>query len=121
MQTPRTTALIDGSVAPQWNAGGRFWPSFTGGEFRHPLQEGVIGGTPNPGYVFRFEAEGHLPFITRVYQADEGEARLDVELRPAEQVRVIAYTPWGEVAHGCAGSFCLPTGASGPLPNLDPG
>jgi hypothetical protein len=88
----------DGSVEPQWSPGERFWLSFTGGEFRHTLQEGVIGGTPNPGYVFRFEAEGYVPFITQVYQPDEGEARLDVQLRPAEAVWARAYTPDGAVA-----------------------
>ena len=90
--------LANGSMEPHWTTIERFWLSFTGGEFRHTLREGILGRMPNPGYVFRFEAEDHTPFITRVYQPDEGEVRLDVQLRPAGDVRVMAYTPEGKVA-----------------------
>jgi len=57
-----------------------------------------MSGTVNCGYVFRFEAEGHKPFITRAYHPDEGEVRLDVELMSAQDVRAIAYQPDGKSA-----------------------
>ncbi len=88
----------DGSVQPRWSDLDRFWLSFIGGEFRHALEEAVIEGNPNPGYIFRFEAEGHSPFVTRAYQANEGEVRLEVQLKPAEDIYAVAYTPDGYAA-----------------------
>jgi hypothetical protein len=58
----------------------------------------VIGGSTNRGYVFRFEAEGHKPFVTRAYQADEGEVRLDVLLQPAKDIVAFAYGVDGKAA-----------------------
>jgi RNA polymerase sigma factor (sigma-70 family) len=89
----------DGSPAIRWSTIDRFWPSFTGGEFRHSLEEPVIGGTANPGYVFRFEAAGYAPFVTRVYGADEGEVTLDIKLHRAEETLVAVYTPAGRPAN----------------------
>ena len=74
----------DGSEQPWWSSIDRFWPIFTGGTFRHSMEEPVVGGTINRGYIFRFEAEGHAPLVTRVYRPDEGEVRLEVKLRKAE-------------------------------------
>jgi hypothetical protein len=62
------------------------------------VEEPVVGGTINRGYVFRFEAEGHAPYVTRVYRPDEGEVRLDVKLQKAEETWVTVYTPKGDVA-----------------------
>jgi len=95
----------DGSVQPHWSDIDRFWLNFTGGEFRHSLGEAVIGGKTNPGYVFRFQAEGHAPFVTRVYQADEGEVSLDVQLRPVEDIAAVAYLPDGRIARGAQVGF----------------
>jgi RNA polymerase sigma factor (sigma-70 family) len=93
---PQPTAT--GSKQPWWSSIDRFWPIFTGGTFRHSLEELVIGGTVNRGYIFRFEAEGHAPHVTRVYRPDEGEVRLEVKLRKAEETWITVYTPKGEVA-----------------------
>ena len=93
---PQPTA--DGSEQPWWSSIDRFWPVFTGGTFRHSLEEPVVGGTVNRGYIFRFEAEGHAPYVTRVYRPNEGEVRLEVTLRKAEETWITVYTPKGEVA-----------------------
>jgi hypothetical protein len=63
-----------------------------------PLEEMVVGGSVNRGYVFRFEAEGYKPFITRAYQADEGEVRLDAELEPAQEILAMVFRPDGTPA-----------------------
>jgi len=98
----------DGSVKLSWSELDRFCLTFTGGEFRHYLKEAVIGGEPNPGYVFRFEAEGHASFVTRVYQPEEGEASLDVRLQPASDITAFAYLPDGSVARDAQVGFMGP-------------
>ena len=57
-----------------------------------------MGGTVNRGYVFRFEAEGYAPFVTRAYRPDEGEVTLEIKLHKAEETLVGIYTPNGEPA-----------------------
>jgi len=113
----------DGSLKPWWTPGNRFCLTFTGGEFRYSLEEAVIGGTPNSGYVFRFEAEGHAPFVTRIYQPEEGEASLDVLLQPANDITAFAYLPDGSVVRNAQVGFMgpgsdarlVPGGFEGPL------
>jgi RNA polymerase sigma factor (sigma-70 family) len=91
-------SLGDGSSQPMWSTIDRFSPRFKGGEFRHPLEEGVIGGGENPGYVFRFEANGYAPQTTRSYKADEGEIHVDIRLRKAAETLIAVYTPDGQPA-----------------------
>jgi RNA polymerase sigma factor (sigma-70 family) len=88
----------DGSEQPWWSSIDRFWPTFTGGTFRHSLEEPVVVGSASRGYIFRFEAEGHAPYVTRVYRPDEGEVRLEVKLRRVEETWITVYTPNGGVA-----------------------
>jgi RNA polymerase sigma factor (sigma-70 family) len=88
----------DGTVQPQWFGIDRFWPSFTGGKFEHSLEEPVVGGTTNHGYIFRFEAEGHAPYVTRVYQPDEGEVSMDIKLQTGEETLIAIYTADGRAA-----------------------
>lgn len=88
----------NGSSEPMWSTIDRFSPKFTGGEFRHSLEEAVIGGTENPGYVFRFEAKGYAPQTTRSYKADEGEIRMEIRMRKAAETLIAVYTPDGQPA-----------------------
>ena len=118
---PERTA--DGSTQLRWSDLDRFCPTFAGGEFRHSLREAAISGRPNPGYVFRFEAEGHMPFVTRVYQPEEREASFDVQLQPANDITAVAYLPDGQLARdaqvGLMGpgsdARLVPGGFAGPL------
>jgi hypothetical protein len=48
--------------------------------------------------MFKFEAEGYAPFVSRVVQADEGEVRLDVTLRKADSAKILALLPDGSPA-----------------------
>ena len=92
--------LPDGSIQPLWTGFDRFWPTFTGGRFFHTVAEPVIVGTSNRGYIFRFEAPGYRPFVTRVYSATEGDVPMDIRLHKSEETAVSVYTPGGEPAAG---------------------
>ncbi|MBL9173939.1 MAG: sigma-70 family RNA polymerase sigma factor [Verrucomicrobiales bacterium] len=87
-----------GGGSPSWSPLDRFWLNFSGGSYRHTFEEPVIGGIENPGYVFKFEAEGYSPQITRVVAPDEGEVRLDVSLRRSEEREITISTPDGRPA-----------------------
>jgi hypothetical protein len=83
-----------------WSTLDRFWLNFAGGEFRHSFEEPVIMIEPNPGYAFKFEAEGYASFVSRVVRAEEGKVRLDVTLRTADSSTIIALLPDGSPAAG---------------------
>jgi hypothetical protein len=48
--------------------------------------------------VFKFEADGYAPFITRAFKGNEGEVQLDVAMRPAAPVNVTVMLPDGQPA-----------------------
>jgi hypothetical protein len=103
----------DGTVAPEWSSLERFWAHYTQGTFRKVLTESVIGTTPNrmtpnPGFVFRFDADGHAPFITRAYAPDEGETTIDVLLKPVEDIVVVAYSADGKPVPNAEVGFIFP-------------
>jgi RNA polymerase sigma factor (sigma-70 family) len=98
----------DGTMQPRWSDMDRFWLKFSGEQFRHSLEGMVVIGSVNRGYVFRFEAEGHKPFVTRTYQANEGEVRIDVELQPARDIAALAYTAEGKPAPDAQVAFVSP-------------
>lgn len=93
---------------PRWSSIDRHQLAFSGGTFRHLLEEAIIGGIPNPGYVFKFEAEGYSPFVTRVFRPDEGEVEFAVKLQPAETVTVTVLLPNGQPAARCDVGFVSP-------------
>jgi hypothetical protein len=83
---------------PQWSTLERFWPSFSGGVFRHSLEEQVIGHSVHLGYHFKFEAEGYEPVVTRRIAADEGPVHLDVKLQKGQATLVTVLGPDGKPA-----------------------
>ena len=89
---------FEGGTRPQWSTLERFWVSFEGGTFRHTLEEPVITGTPNRGYLFKFEAENYAPFISRVIAPDEGEVGLKVELQRGQTATITVLLPDGRPA-----------------------
>ena len=84
----------------QWSSIGRFWPEFSGGQYRQTMEEAALGGVPNPGYVLKFEAEGYSPFVSRVIAADEGQVQLDVSLHRASSMVITVLDPDGRRAAG---------------------
>lgn len=85
---------------PQWIPFGRFRLDFSGGEFQHKLNEPVISGIPNPGYFFKFGAEGYASKISRLVAPDEGMVRFAVRLKPAGSRIVTVLLPDGQPAAG---------------------
>ena len=66
-----------------WNTGAWNRHSFEGGQFRHVLRQPVLALDDSPSFIFKFEAEGYAPAISRAVGAYEGEVQLDVALRRA--------------------------------------
>ncbi|HEV8542183.1 MAG TPA: hypothetical protein VGR78_07320 [Verrucomicrobiae bacterium] len=46
------------------------------------MSQPVVNGSTNRGYFFKFEARGYLPYISRLVNAKEREATLDITLEP---------------------------------------
>ena len=93
-----TPNLATGATNATWSNIDRFWLSFEGGRFRHVFEEPVLGGVKEPAFVFKFEAEGYVPFVTRVVRADEGEAQFDVRLRAGAATAMTVLLPDGRPA-----------------------
>lgn len=89
---------VDNTTNAHWSTIGRFWLDFTGGTYSKTMEEGVISGTPNPGYILKFIADGYAPFISRVIGPDEGDVELNVNLHRATVTTVTVYNPNGKLA-----------------------
>ena len=88
-----------GEIQPRFSDIERFFPSFSGGTFRHSFEEPLIGGmASNPGYILKFEAEGYAPALSRVIKEEEGEVELEVILEKAEDLAVSVLLPDGSPA-----------------------
>ncbi|HZO83930.1 MAG TPA: carboxypeptidase-like regulatory domain-containing protein, partial [Verrucomicrobiae bacterium] len=85
-------------IGTRWSTIERFWLNFSGGEFRHVLEEPLVVGTSNPGYRFKIEAEGYEPFISRPIEPTETKVKLDVTLRRAGATFVTVWLPDGQPA-----------------------
>ena len=81
----------------QWSVASAPWTRSELGRFRQAIPE--TAGTQN-GLVFKFEAEGHAPFVTRIVKSDEGEVEFNIALRPANSVTVTVLQPDGQPAVG---------------------
>ena len=90
--------VLEGGIHPQWRSSERFCVGFGGGMFRHTLEEALADGCPNPGYVFKFEAEGYAPCVSRIIAPDEGEVPLEVKLQPAQPTTITLLLPDGRPA-----------------------
>ena len=87
----------DGAASPQWSTIDRFRLNFDGGKFRHVFEESALLSA-DPEFVFKFEAEGYAPSVTRTVKADEGDVSLDVALRAAAATQVTVLLPSGQPA-----------------------
>jgi hypothetical protein len=87
-----------GELGGQWSQIDRFWLKFDGGNFRHTFTEPAIQADPNPGFIFKFEADGYAPFVTRSFIGNEGEVPMDVTMRPSPPLQIIVLLPDGQPA-----------------------
>lgn len=86
-----------GEMGAAWSTLDRFWFKFEGGAYRHRFGEPALGG-PNPGFLFKFEADGYAPFVTRSFQGNEGEMQLDVAMQPSAPINITVLLPDGQPA-----------------------
>lgn len=89
---------VNNTTNARWSNIDRFWLSFDGGKFRHVYEEPMLGGTRDPGFMFKFEADGYAPFVTRPVQADEGEVQFDIALKAGAATSVTVFQPDGQPA-----------------------
>jgi hypothetical protein len=70
------------------------WARFEGGHFRHRFTES-LEKTAQPQVVIRLEADGFQPWYSRPLQINEGEVRLDANLKPAREFSLTILQPNG--------------------------
>ena len=85
-------------------------PTFSGGRFRHVLEEPIMDGTDDPKLIIRFEADGYQRVISRAIRYDEGVVPLDVSLQRTETLEVTVVDAAGRPAPG-ASIGLLPPGS----------
>jgi RNA polymerase sigma factor (sigma-70 family) len=83
-----------------WSPFPRHWLDFTGGSYAKTLEEPMVRGMANPGYVLKFIADGYAPYVSRAIGPDEGKVELDVTLQRAATATVTVYRPDGRLAAG---------------------
>jgi hypothetical protein len=82
-----------------------FWGNdqiFTGGNFRD------VDNSPAAGLLFKFEADGYAPFITRVLGKEESEVQLDLALQPAAATMIAVVFQDGRPATNVKIGFEMP-------------
>jgi hypothetical protein len=87
-------------VEGRWPNIERFWIDYSGGNYKHVIEEPALYGTPNPGYMLKFEAEDYASYISRTIAADEGNVQLDVMLHRATARQISVVLPDGSPAGG---------------------
>ena len=90
----------DSQKNPRWSSLSRDWLDFSDGQYRHVLEQPLLLGQENPGYMFKFLAEGYAPFVSRRIGPDEGSVSLDVTLRRAVEIAVRVRNVDGSPAAG---------------------
>jgi RNA polymerase sigma factor (sigma-70 family) len=89
---------ISGVTNEQWSSLDRFWLNFEGGRFHHVYEEPVLMSTPNPGFVFKIQAEGYASVVTRHVGIGEREATFDIALPSVSETSVTVLLPDGRPA-----------------------
>lgn len=92
------SGVLIAKVEGRWPNIERFWIAYSGGKYKQVLEEPALYGTPNPGYVLKFEAEDYAPFISRTIAADEGNVQLDVAMHRATTRQISIVFPDGSAA-----------------------
>jgi len=84
---------ISGATNQHWSTIDRFWMNFEGGKFQHVYEEPVLVTSPNPGFIFKIQADGYMPSVTRHVAIDERDVRFDIALQRAHSVSVTVLLP----------------------------
>ncbi len=92
------TASMGGATNVTWGDRDTDWMSFEGGQFTNVFTGAGRNTDPDSALVFKFEADGYAPFITRGVRPDEGEVPFDIRLRAAAATTVTVLLPDGRPA-----------------------
>jgi hypothetical protein len=93
----------------RWSPFPRHWLDFTGGTYAKTLEEPMVVGMDNPGYVLKFIADGYAPYVSRAISADAGDVEMNVVLQRAATATVTVYKPDGQLATGVDIGLVSPT------------
>jgi RNA polymerase sigma factor (sigma-70 family) len=93
-----TGSLGEARSAPFWSSIERYWMEFSDGRFERNLEQPISFGRARNDYIFKIEAEGYAPFVTRVVRAEEECARFDLKLKPALRTTITVLLPNGKPA-----------------------
>jgi len=105
---PADSAKLLTKVEGRWPTIERYWVNFSGGTYKHVLEEPALYSDPNPGYVLKIEAEDYAPFISRTIAADEGNVQLDAAMHRATARPISVILPDGSPAAGTDIGFVVP-------------
>jgi RNA polymerase sigma factor (sigma-70 family) len=95
-----------------WNSSEEDRLKFFGGAYRHSFDVPLSrGGGGHPTFVFKFESDGYAPFQSRIFDPNEGEVHLDVNLKPGRSATVTVLTPAGLPAIAADVGFVAPGAA----------
>lgn len=90
----------------RWSTFSRFWFSFAAGKFNLNMREPVV--RPHRGFVFKFDAEGYAPYVSRVITPEEAKVNLDVIMRPTAAITISVILPDGHPAQDADIGFVSP-------------
>jgi RNA polymerase sigma factor (sigma-70 family) len=76
--------------------------TFRDGKFR------CVDDSPAVGLMFKFEADGYVPFVTRAIGPDEGDVSFDITLQPAVAATITVVLPDGRPATNASIGFEMP-------------
>jgi RNA polymerase sigma factor (sigma-70 family) len=93
-------SFIHVASRPHWSDFPRDWRTFGGGKFRFSYDTPMYVGGENPGYLFKFEAQGYAPFVTRIVKPAEGSVHFDIKLAPAAPIEITVISSDQRVAAG---------------------
>jgi RNA polymerase sigma factor (sigma-70 family) len=99
------TNFLSGKVTGRWSPIDRFWLSFADGKFEHSYEEPILGGVTDPAFIFKIEADGYAPFISRTVKATEGVVELNVALAKSKPLAIRVLNPDGSPAPNTAVLF----------------
>jgi RNA polymerase sigma factor (sigma-70 family) len=106
---PERTFAAD-KLVPRWSDIDRFWLAFSRPNFEFTMDEPVIHGSEDRGYFFKFEAEGFIPFVTRLIDPKEREVIMNITLQRSNPRSLHTVDPHGKFVPDASVIF-LPEGS----------
>jgi RNA polymerase sigma factor (sigma-70 family) len=81
-----------------WSDIDRHWVQGSNGRFEKSWEEPIVFGVSESRYIFKIEADGYRPYITRIVNEDEENVAFDVALQSSDTARLTVLDPNGQPA-----------------------